>query len=208
MRNNQDRDFPKRVPNVDLVLGGHDHVIMEELVNGVPVIKSGSNFNNAGLIKIFAKTQQAQHEGARFNFDWKIHKVTVTETVDQHLRDYVEELMKEYSKYDEVVGYTDVPLETQFVKIRTEESNLGNFFADLSRLYYDTDIAAINAGLIRNDSYIPKGRLSYSKISNIIDSPMIAKRVLGSVILAMLEHSVQLYPEFAGAFLFVSGLRF
>ena len=116
--------------------------------------------------------------------------------------------MKEYSKYDQVVGYTDVPLQTQFVKIRTEESNFGNFFADLSRLYYDTDIAAINAGMIRNDSYIPKGRLSYSKISNIIDSPMIAKRVLGSVILAMLEHSVQLYPEFAGSFLFVSGLKF
>lgn len=80
------------------------------------------------------------------------------------------------------------------MKIRTEESNFGNFFADLSRLYYDTDIAAINAGMIRNDSFIPKGRLSYSKISNIIDSPMIAKRVLGSVILAMLEYSVKLYP--------------
>lgn len=62
--------------------------------------------------------------------------------------------------------------------------------------------------MIRNDSFIPKGRLSYSKISNIIDSPMIAKRIVGSAILAMLEYSVKLYPEFAGCFLFVSGLRF
>lgn len=62
---------------MDLVLGGHDHVIMEEFVNGVPVIKSGTNFNNVGLIKIYAKTHSADHEGVRFNYDWKIFKVTI-----------------------------------------------------------------------------------------------------------------------------------
>jgi 5'-nucleotidase len=56
MRNHADKDFPNKVPNVDLVLGGHDHVIMEELINGIPVIKSGTNFNNVGLIKIYPKT--------------------------------------------------------------------------------------------------------------------------------------------------------
>lgn len=79
MRNNIDLQFPKKVPFVDLVLGGHDHVIMEEMVNGVPVIKSGSNFNNVGLVKIYPKTHKTPHEGTRFNYDWKIHKVTVSQ---------------------------------------------------------------------------------------------------------------------------------
>jgi 2',3'-cyclic-nucleotide 2'-phosphodiesterase (5'-nucleotidase family) len=89
MRNNVDMQFPKKVPYVDISLGGHDHVIMEEMVNGIPVIKSGSNFNNVGLIKIYAKTHKAPHEGTRFNYDWKIHKVTVSQEVDQNLQNYV-----------------------------------------------------------------------------------------------------------------------
>lgn len=85
---------------------------------------------------------------------------------------------------------------------------MGNFFADLARLYYDTDICLINAGMIRNDAILPVGRLTYSKISNIIDSPMIAKKITGRNILKALEYSVEEYPGFAGKFLFVSGLKF
>jgi hypothetical protein len=72
------------------------------------------------LIKIYPKSHQTEHLGARYNYEWKIHRIVVSEFVDQKLHAYVNELMKEYSKYDEVVGYTDVPLETRFVKIRTE----------------------------------------------------------------------------------------
>jgi hypothetical protein len=62
--------------------------------------------------------------------------------------------------------------------------------------------------MIRNDVVLPVGRLTYSKISNIIDSPMVAKKILGKNILKALEYSVDEYPGFAGKFLFVSGLRF
>jgi len=60
MRNGPDRLFPKKVEGVDLVLGGHDHVIMEEVVNKVPVIKSGTNFNNVGLIKMYLPSHKAK----------------------------------------------------------------------------------------------------------------------------------------------------
>jgi hypothetical protein len=62
--------------------------------------------------------------------------------------------------------------------------------------------------MIRNDSLIPAGRLTYSKVSNIIDSQMVAKIITGENIFKMLEHSVSEYPEFSGHFLYVSGLRF
>lgn len=80
--------------------------------------------------------------------------------------------------------------------------------ADLARLYYDSDLAAINSGMVRNDVVIPPGRLTYSKISNIIDSPMVVKQVKGKNILEMLELAVSHYPQFSGQFLFVSGVRF
>jgi hypothetical protein len=62
--------------------------------------------------------------------------------------------------------------------------------------------------MIRNDALIPVGRLTYSKISNIIDSQMVAKIISGNNIMRMLEYSVSEYPGFAGSFLFVSGIKF
>lgn len=116
--------------------------------------------------------------------------------------------MVEYQKFDEVVGYTSIALDTRFVKIRKEESNYGNFLADLARLYYDCDVTAFNAGIVRNDAIIGPGKLTYSKISNIIDSPLVVKQLKGSVILAMLEMSVSSYPNYTGQFLFISGMTF
>lgn len=60
---------------------------------------------------------------------------------------------------------------------------MGNFFVDLVKNYYDCDAALTNAGMIRNDMLIPIGKLSYSKISNIINSPMIVKILKGRYIL-------------------------
>ena len=48
--------------------------------------------------------------------------------------------------------------------------------------------------MIRNDALIEVGRLTYSKLSNIIDSPMVVLRVKGEVIKKALELSVGAYP--------------
>jgi 2',3'-cyclic-nucleotide 2'-phosphodiesterase (5'-nucleotidase family) len=62
--------------------------------------------------------------------------------------------------------------------------------------------------MVRNDAIMGPGKLTYSKISNIIDSPLIVKQLRGSTILKMLELSVSSYPNYTGQFLFVSGLTF
>lgn len=172
------------------------------------MIKSGTNFNHVGLVHFYLPQQKTSRLGKRVNYEWKIYSVAEASEVDQELKAYVDELMEEYKQYDEVVSYTDIDLETRFTKIRREESNYGNFLADLARLYYDSDAAAINAGMVRNDILIQSGRLTYSKISNIIDSPMVVKKVSGKNILEMLELSVATYPQFSGQFLFISGIRF
>lgn len=55
MRNQPDVDYPPEVKGVDIVLGGHDHVILEKVVDKTPVIKSGCNFRNIGLINVYKK---------------------------------------------------------------------------------------------------------------------------------------------------------
>jgi 2',3'-cyclic-nucleotide 2'-phosphodiesterase (5'-nucleotidase family) len=82
LRNNVDLAFPKHVKGVDLVLGGHDHVILEQVREGTAVIKSGTNFNHIGLIKLYSKDHVTEHLGNRVNYDWKIEKITPAASVD------------------------------------------------------------------------------------------------------------------------------
>lgn len=46
------------------------------------MIKSGSNFNHVGLIKLYRKSHKTAKEGNNFNYEWKISKVTVSEHID------------------------------------------------------------------------------------------------------------------------------
>lgn len=52
---NDDKNLAAKVDGVDIVLGGHDHMILNVLENQTPVIKSGDDFNNLGVIKIYEK---------------------------------------------------------------------------------------------------------------------------------------------------------
>ena len=135
-------------------------------------------------------------------------KVPQFEVVNEELKKYIDDLMVEYEKYDEVIGYSDIDLEFRFTKIRSEETNYGNFLTDLCKKYYDADACIINSGMVRNDVLQKAGRLTYTQISNIIDSPMVVIKVTGEVILKALELSVSHYPEYSGQFLFVSGITF
>lgn len=42
--NYHDLKLARKVPEIDLVLGGHNHCVMREMVEGTLVVKSGSNF--------------------------------------------------------------------------------------------------------------------------------------------------------------------
>lgn len=44
MRIPPDQQLAKLVPELDLILGGHDHVVFCKEVNKIPIIKSGKNF--------------------------------------------------------------------------------------------------------------------------------------------------------------------
>lgn len=55
MRVPQDQKLPFEAPKLDLILGGHDHIIFKEFINEIPVLKSGDNFKSIGIIDVFKK---------------------------------------------------------------------------------------------------------------------------------------------------------
>lgn len=117
--------------------------------------------------------------------------------------------MTEYAKFDRLIGYTDVWLDTRFSRVRSMETNYANFLTDLVRNYFDTDCCVLNSGCIRNDALIKPGKVNFSMISNLIDDVLVVKEVPGKVLLEALEYGVSNLPDsYAGSFLIVSGIKF
>ena len=52
-------------------------------------------------------------------------------------------------KYDSVLGFSDIILNTSCDEIRSQETNYGNFVADLVRMYFNAECSLINSGCIR-----------------------------------------------------------
>lgn len=46
MRNPNDIKLAKQVPDIDIILGGHDHVKYSEKIRDTFILKSGSNFQD------------------------------------------------------------------------------------------------------------------------------------------------------------------
>lgn len=53
-----DVKLAQNVNGIDLILGGHDHLIVQEKVNDTVVIKSGTNFRNFSIIEVRSNTSK------------------------------------------------------------------------------------------------------------------------------------------------------
>ena len=93
LREVQDRQLPLDAPDIDLILGGHDHVIFDEAINNIPVVKSEQDFEYMSLIHVYAKGSIAnpKFKGPRFDFTVDLHKVPIAspDEVDKELQAYV-----------------------------------------------------------------------------------------------------------------------
>jgi len=101
-----------------------------------------------------------------------------------------------------------VPLDARTARLRTAESNVGNFVADAIRARLGADVAVMNGGGIRSNRVLPAGRLTRRDIHGLLPflNVLVKLEVTGATLLAALEHAVGAYPRESGGFLQVSGL--
>lgn len=112
---------------------------------GIPVLMKSNSYN----LKSFSAT---------------LIPINITKQIpaNPEMAQYVEEKIHNYNQESlKTIGFTDVDLETRFSKIRVHEANISNFFADLIRAEFNTDIAVFNTGTIRADEYYYPGPLTY-----------------------------------------------
>ena len=199
----------KNTSGLDVVLDGHSHSVVENLIgqdkNGksVSITSTGTKFANIGKLTI--------------SKDGKITTQLIpTESVtaaDEKVSDYIAKIKKEYSSLGtRKIGENLVDLITHDKAgnriIRNTETNLGDFCADAFRLVTNADIGFINGGGIREA--LPKGEITFNSILSIFpfNNTVCVAEVSGQDILDFLELCAMLFPNENGSFPHVSGLTF
>jgi len=236
MRLPNDQKLARAVDDIDIILGGHDHSFAAQMLNGVAIIKSGSDFEHLTELEIMLRERPLAKDAAapadviervednaglkELAGEFHCRRVRVKSTLKAcnaaHTPDAaIESIVHEYGdvvlkKLDNKVGSTRTPLDCRFSRIRTKETSVGNFVADLMRGCVRADVAILNSGTLRADSIIEAGDITLRDLQKLLpqDKAVCKVKLSGAQILAALENGVSQYPKLEGRFPQVSGMVF
>lgn len=209
--------------DVDLIVGGHEHEVLEAFAGRTLITKMGSDARNLGRIDLNitritsagrSRDRARQRSRARFKLesaDFQTIPVTDAVADDPEVAAVIGEYEKQLNaSLGEVIGKTSVALDARAATIRFGESNLGNFLADVYRQTVGADCALLNSGGIRSDTTYGPGDLTKKDVLSILpfENTLVKVRVTGAHIKRLLEHGVSVAGQEDGRFPQVSGLSF
>jgi 5'-nucleotidase len=207
-RQPNDEKLAHNVPEgtLDLILGGHDHTYNHCIINGIHLLRSGTDFKQLSYLE-----GRKKPTGQGWDFDITRRDIVASIAEDQPTLETVVKITSALkAKMEKPIGWISAPLDARFTTVRLKESNMGNFVCDLMRLHYDADCCIMAAGTVRGDQVYPAGVLKVKDIMNCFpfEDPCVVIEVSGQAIVEALENGVSTYPALEGRFPQVSGIRF
>lgn len=194
---------------VDIIIGGHEHELLQSMAGRTPIFKWGSDARVLGRIdlNISAATRKIE------SMDWAGIPVTDTTPDDPAAAAVVNEFETRLSaEMDKPLGLTTVELDGLSIHSRTRETNLGNLIADAFRQGTKADVVICNGGSIRANAMLPAGPLTKRDVITILpfQNPIVKIEATGAQIKAALENGVSQVSEESesGRFPQVSGVQF
>jgi 5'-nucleotidase/UDP-sugar diphosphatase len=199
-----DRELAAAVPGIDVIVGGHTHtkLTQPEEVGHTIIVQAWEHAKALGVLDL-----QVDH-GKIVKFQGALQEIDpTTEKPDAKIQAVV-------ARYEAManpplrqsIGETLVELDA--IRVRTEETNLGDFIADVIRQTAHADAAIINGGNIKDS--IAKGTIETQDVYNALpyDNYLIAVRLTGAQLKKALEHGVSHLGKPSHNFPQVSGLIF
>jgi 5'-nucleotidase len=204
----QDKALARCAPGIDVIIGGHEHTLLQSASGGVPIFKMTADARQLGRIDLNIDPATGKVE----SIDWQIIPVDASVEDDAAFAPVVEKYAKLTAELSTPVGRTSVPLDARSATSRTEETNIADFIADAFRRASGADVALINGGSIRADDVLPAGDLTVRDVLSILPfgNDLAVIEVTGDVLRQALEHGVSLTGPGAepGRFAQVSGVRY
>jgi 5'-nucleotidase len=204
----QDKRLAHCAPGIDLILGGHEHTLLQSSAAGVPIFKMWADAREVGKFDLFIDKKT----GKVMSMDWEV--IPVTDQIPD-APEFAPVLAKYKYLLDQLevrVGATSVPLDALSHSVRTKETDIGNFIADAYRNAVGADIGFVNGGSIRADLSYNPGPLTKRDVLSMLpfNNPIIKVEVTGKTLMEILEHSVARSAEDnePGRFPQVSGICF
>lgn len=152
----EDEKIAQLLPEIPLIMGGHEHTKKDRQVGEVSIKKADANAKSAYIhtIEFDKKSKETS-----VNSVYKLIDTTVAynERVQKIVRKWDSIMNNEITKVidnpDEVIYHADVPLEGRDTPIRSSQTNLGIMIAESMSFSYDNnvDCAFTNGGGIRID---------------------------------------------------------
>jgi 2',3'-cyclic-nucleotide 2'-phosphodiesterase (5'-nucleotidase family) len=205
---------------VDIILGGHDHFYGHAVVNGTHILRSGTDFKQLSYLECRRRRGPPQPpqgtkprtENPASEWDFTITRRDILSSIPEDaaaLSRISAVTASLRSTLDKPLAHTAVPLDARFSTVRTRESNMGNFIADLMQHYYGADCAVLAAGTIRGDQIYPAGVLRARDLMSCFpfEDPCVVLAIRGKDLKAALENAVGQYPSQEGRFPQVAGIR-
>jgi 5'-nucleotidase len=203
----EDVQLVQEVPGIDLVIGGHDHLFMQQQVGSTWITKADADAKSAIVYDITVEgNRHVKSAPLRIVLDASMPK---DPEVDARVQEWMATLSKTLGG-NETIGNTKNLLEGIEPAVRGRETALGNLLTDAAREQMGTDVAVLNGGSIRINDNIPPGPITKYDMEGIFyyTNSLVAFPVTGQQLLDMLNNSVLRADSGDGRFLQVSGLRF
>lgn len=197
-----------RCADVDVIIGGHEHTLLESAAGGAPIFKMTADARELGRIDLNISKTSGELE----SIDWQVIPVTAETKEDPQFAVVYQKYQGLLKDLAQIVGRTRVPLDARSAEGRNRETNVGNFIAEAFRKTTASDVALINGGSIRADTVIGLGVLTKRDVLSILPfkNKVVKLEVSGATLRAALEHGVSRSAEDRepGRFPQVAGIRF
>ncbi len=205
----QDKHLAK-CAQFDLILGGHEHSLLQSSSNGTPIFKMTADAREMGKFNLNFNSATKRYE----SLDWEIIPVTDAIADAPEFAPVFEKYRGLLEELAVPVGATSTRLDALSHSARTIETNIGNFIANAYREAVDADIGFVNGGSIRADLTYEPGVLTKRAVLSILpfNNPIVKVELSGKVLKEVLEHGVARSgpgeDHEPGRFPQVAGLRF
>ena len=200
----EDRRLAEKFPDIDVIVGGHEHYPLTTTETHTLVSKAGSDARFAARIDL---RRQAPPRGVLERF-FELVPITSAIPDDPATAAVADGFEKRLgTELDMVVGTSTTPLDATDRRL-VEETGLGNLIADALRDDVSADVALANAGGARGSRVYPAGPLTRRTLLSIHPFGNVACKIAmsGRVLLAALNHGFSNLPVGAGQFPQVSGV--
>jgi 5'-nucleotidase len=203
----QDKQLAK-CAQFDLILGGHEHTLLQSSANGTPIFKMTADARELGRFDLNFDKQTKKLA----SIDWETIPVTDKIADAPEFAAVFDKYKDLLHKLAEPVGRTGETLDALSLSSRTKETNVGNFIADAYRNAAKSDVALVNGGSIRADLIYNPGVLTKRDVLSILpfNNPIVKVEISGKTLRETLEHGVARSAEDnePGRFPQISGMTF